>query len=318
MNNTDLKKIYIVMGPTCSSKSKYSEYLFNYLGKENKAKIINFDAFQIYKEMNIGVDKPNKEKFLLKSNLDSSYSYLLFDLFYPNEKMSIYLYQKLSREIISKYNKNYDLIFVGGSGLYIKSALFDYTFKEEDSSLFLEFIIKNKEESNLDLYNKLLSLDKLDAIKIGNNNRKRLLRSLFINYYYKDNKTNINKNNKDNLLYKNSLFIYLNPIKEIINQKIRDRVDNMFLDNKLVNEVNYLKNKYGINNYSFKAIGYKEFFKEENKNDLNLIKEDIIKETIKYSKRQRTFFNNQFNNVNKITYTSLDEAIKDIINLDKY
>jgi len=41
-------------------------------------------------------------------------------------------------------------------------------------------------------------------------------------------------------------------------------------------------------------------------------KEDIIKETIKYSKRQKTFFNNQFNNVNKIEYLDINEAILDI------
>ena len=314
--------------PDNSSKACLASFLLTYLGGVNKAKIINFDAYQIYKEMDIGTAKPSKEELELFSSLDGTKSLLLYDYLYPNESNDIYFYQNISRELIRKYISNYNLIFVGGSGLYIKASLFDYHLYKEDGNQInkeeKDYETKYKDLSNLELFNKLLLLDKEDAIRIGNNNRKRLLRSLYINEHYHLTKDELNDNGKDRLYFNNKSndlikFIYINPSKEILDQKIKERVEEvMFKDNLLLNEVKSILTKYGSFSNSFKAIGYKEFIDKNTgnlKEDLTKVKEEIIHNTIKYAKRQRTFFNHQFNSVNVNQYNSVEDAIK---NIDDY
>ena len=317
--------IYVIMGPTASSKSKLASFLLSFLGGVNKAKIINFDAYQIYKEMDIGTAKPSKEELELVSSLDGTKSLLLYDYLYPNESNDIYFYQNISRELIRKYISNYNLIFVGGSGLYIKASLFDYhLYKEDDKKINKEekdYETKYKDLSNLELFNKLLVLDKEDAIRIGNNNRKRLLRSLYINEHYHLTKDELNDNGKDRLYFNNKSndlikFIYINPSKDILDQKIKERVEEvMFKDNLLLNEVKSILTEYGSSSNSFKAIGYKEFIDKNTgnlKEDLTKVKEEIIHNTIKYAKRQRTFFNHQFNSVNVNEYINVNDAIEHV------
>lgn len=295
--------IYVIMGPTASKKSDLAIFLHENLKKPSK--IVNFDAFQVYKELDIGSAKPKKEE------LDKDY-YLLYDYKELNEPIDIYTYQKEAREVIKKYNQDYDLIFVGGSGLYIKAALFNYEFLTEDIKMPLDY---KENLSNEELYNELLLLDKEDALKIGINNRKRLLRSLFINEYHKINKTELNQNKKNELLYKDVKFIYIKPDREELYNKINLRVDKMF-DLGLENEVKLIFNKYNnaesIN--GLKAIGYKEFIPYLIKKEKSLeeIKEDIKKNTRNYAKRQYTFFNHQFESVNVLTFNDINEAKENI------
>ena len=48
--------IYVIMGPTCSGKTE----LANRLIDRYQCPAINFDAFQIYQDMNIGTSKLEK------------------------------------------------------------------------------------------------------------------------------------------------------------------------------------------------------------------------------------------------------------------
>lgn len=291
--------IYVIMGPTASKKSDLAIFLHENLKKPSK--IVNFDAFQVYKELDIGSAKPKKEE------LDKGY-YLLYDYKELNEPIDIYTYQKEAREVIKKYNQDYDLIFVGGSGLYIKAALFNYEFLTEDIKMPIDY---KENLSNEELYNELLLLDKEDALKIGINNRKRLLRSLFINEYHKINKTELNQNKKNELIYKDVKFIYIKPDREELYNKINLRVDKMF-ELGLENEVKSIFNKYenveSIN--GLKAIGYKEFIPYLIKSEKSLeeIKEDIKKNTRNYAKRQYTFFNHQFESVDVLMFNDIKEA----------
>lgn len=295
--------IYVIMGPTASKKSDLAIFLHENLKKPSK--IVNFDAFQVYKELDIGSAKPKKEE------LDKGY-YLLYDYKELNEPIDIYTYQKEAREVIKKYNQDYDLIFVGGSGLYIKAALFNYEFLTEDIKMPLDY---KENLSNEELYNELLLLDKEDALKIGINNRKRLLRSLFINEYHKINKTELNQNKKNELLYKDVKFIYIKPDREELYNKINSRVDKMF-ELGLENEVKLIFNKYNnaesIN--GLKAIGYKEFIPYLIKREKSLeeIKEDIKKNTRNYAKRQYTFFNHQFESVDVLAFNDINEVKENI------
>ena len=269
--------IYAILGPTCSGKSDLAEKLSLKLNYP----VINFDAFQVYKELDKGTAKPSKE--LLESG-----RYFLYGFRSVLEPYDVMNYQEDARNLLSKFN-NDNVILVGGTGLYLKALLFDYKFLEEEK-MPDDFL---NELSNEELYKKLLLIDKDDAIKIGPNNRKRLLRALYVYKIHGKSKTELNNNGKNNLLYSNVIFIGLNIERSLLYERINKRVDIMF-DNGLEKEVNSLFSFYGNKLRAFQAIGYKEF---NNEGSIVEIKELIKKNTRNYAKRQMTFFKHQFENI---------------------
>lgn len=285
-------KIIVILGPTASNKSLLAEKLHSLI---DNSIIVNYDAFQIYKEMNIGTAKPSKE------DLAKGY-YYLYDYLDMNEENNICLYQKISRELINNHKDN-TIIFVGGSGLYIKSCLFDYHFDNEEIKMPLNYL---NDKSNEELHSLLENLDKEEASKIHLNNRKRMLRSIYMISLNNKNKKEINQNNKDKLLYPSSLFIFINPSRNDLYLKINERVDKM-IKNGLKEEALNLIKKYGKENKALLAIGYKEFFDLKNdESNLNEVIEKIKQNTRNYSKRQITFFKHQFPIFNE--FTSIEEA----------
>lgn len=267
--------IFSIIGPTGSGKSK----LALNLAKKYNGVIINGDAFQIYREMNIGTAKPTKNDFL-------SVPHYLYDILPPTFELSIYEYQKLLREELKKHcDKN--IFIVGGSGLYLKSALFDYEFVENKQNTSNEY----QNYSNEELYEMLCKVDSTSADKIHPNNRKRVIRALDIFYSSGLKKSDIEKKQEHKLIF-DVVFIGYDIAREELYKRIDQRVDFMVKEG-LFDEVNSLTSKYSKDLKSFQAIGYKEIINGDNKSRDEII-EEIKKASRNYAKRQVTFFKNQF------------------------
>lgn len=285
--------IICIVGPTCSGKSSVAEELSIAL----KAKIVNFDAFQIFREMNIGTAKPTNEEL-------NSGRYFLYNIRNVNEPYDVYKYQHDCREFLNN-NLNENIILVGGTGLYLKAALYDYKFLEEEQ-MPEDFC---SDLSNEQLFQKLLLIDEKDANLIGNNNRKRLLRALYIYEIHHKTKTEINNDGKNKLLYDDVVFVGLDLDRNELYERIDLRTENM-VNNGLKNEVNEILTEFGPSSRALQAIGYKEFF-------LGLSEEETVelikKNTKNYAKRQMTFFKHQFNNVN--WFKNIDDALQYIVGI---
>lgn len=267
------KKIIVIAGPTGVGKTKLSVML----AKKYNGEIINADSMQIYKDLNIGTAKITEEE---KENIP----HYLFDIKNVTEAYSIFDYQKDCRNTIKNIqSRNKTPIIVGGTGLYIKSALYDYKLNDK--------IINNTYDdiSTSKLYDKLINLDKECIGKIDKNNRRRIINA--INYYLENNKS-ITKNISNNILY-DCLFIGLTTDRNNLYNIINTRVDKM-LENGLINEVKYFYDKNIKTKPLIGGIGYKELYKYFN-NDISLDEaiELIKKNSRHYAKRQYTFFNHQ-------------------------
>lgn len=285
--------IFCVLGPTASGKSDLAEEISNIFN----AKVINFDAFQVYKEINKGTAKPSKEL------LDSG-RYFLYDFVSISDTYDVSKYQIDARKILGE-SKNKNVVMVGGTGLYLKATLFDYKFLEEEQmpDNFCSDL------SNDDLYEKLCLIDPKDANLIGNNNRKRLLRALYIYETHHKTKTEINNNGKNTLLFNDVVFIGLDLERAELYERIDIRTEKM-IENGLENEVNDILETYGPSSRALQAIGYKEFFLGLNKDEtVELIK----KNTKNYAKRQMTFFKHQFKDVK--WFKNIDDALQYIMDI---
>lgn len=268
-----MNKIIVITGPTGVGKTKLSISLAKKLDSE----IINADSMQIYKDLNIGTAKITNEE---KENV----LHHLFDIKNVDEDYSIYDYQLDARKKIEEINnRNKNIIFVGGTGLYLKSALYDYKFNEEQQKTDYEDL------STEELYQELLKLD--PNTTIDRNNRRRLVRA--INYYQTNNKP-ISDNKTNKLLY-DTIFIGLTTDRDKLYNIINKRVDVM-ISKGLIEEVKYFYDKKVYTKPLTSGIGYKELYKYFNSEiTLEEAIELIKKNSRHYAKRQYTFFRNQMN-----------------------
>lgn len=268
-----MEKIIVIAGPTGVGKTKLSVML----AKKYNGEIINADSMQIYKKLNIGTAKITEEE-------KEGIPHHLFDIKTVEQNYSIFDYQKDCRLTIENVQKRNKIpIIVGGTGLYIKSALYDYKLNDK--------IINDTydEISTEELYNRLTNIDQKSIGKINKNNRRRIINA--INYYLENNKS-ITENITDKMLY-NCLFIGLTTNRNNLYNIINSRVDKM-LDSGLINEVKYFYNQNIKTKPLIGGIGYKELYAYfDNKISLDEAIKLIKKNSRHYAKRQYTFFYHQ-------------------------
>lgn len=256
--------ILCIVGPTGVGKTKLSIAL----AKKYNALIINADSMQVYKELNIGTAKPSMEE-------RAGITHELMDFLPVDADYTVFDYQRDARKILHA-NANRNIIFVGGTGLYLKATLFDYDLKAE-TKVFNDYAnLTNKE-----LYD--LALKKDATMDIHPNNRQRLIRFL--------NKENTSKREPKEL-YK-AIYIGLTTDRKNLYDRINSRVDDM-LKNGLMDEVANFYKKGIVSKAINQGIGYKELYAYfDNKISLSEAIELIKKRSRNYAKRQYTWFNNQ-------------------------
>ena len=219
-----MHKIIVITGPTAVGKTKLSIEL----AKKYDGEIINADAVQVYKGLDIGSAKVTEEE-------KEGIPHHLFDIKEYDEDYTVYDYQIDARRVLDKLLKeNKNVIIVGGTGLYIKALLYDYRFnKEEDSH-------KYDNLTNAELLDRIYKINPNSVV--DKNNNRRLVRELINLENGAENKTG------DNLLYNNVYFIGLTTDRSILYDRIDKRVDIM-LKNGLEDEAKYFYNKNLINVY---------------------------------------------------------------------
>ncbi len=294
-----MKKVIVITGPTGVGKTKFSIEL----AKELNTEIINGDAYQIYKYMNIGTAKPTETE-------KQGVPHHLMDFLDPMNSFSICDYQKLVRDKIDEFhNKKMIPIITGGSGLYIDSVLYDYRFTEEARNL--EDEKKYDHLSNEELHDILKNLNIDASNKIHPNNRKRVLRAIELAESGIDNE---DRNQKHHKMY-DFLLIFLNDEREVLYERINKRVDEM-IDNGLLEEVKSLYSDK-LSNQAVKAIGYQEIYDYlDNKISLEEAINLIKQHSRNYAKRQMTWYRNR-ENVQEvfININNLEETKNKLINI---
>ena len=261
--------IIVIIGPTGVGKTKLSIEL----AKKVNAEIINGDSMQIYQEMDIATAKIREVE---KENIPHH----LFDICNYQENYTVYDYQRdcrLKIEEIKKRGKN--IIIVGGTGLYIKAALYDYRFLKEEVKRKYEYLDDDE------LYEKVKCYDQ--NIDIHKNNRRRLERFL-----EKAENNIITENFGENKLY-DFITIGLTTDRNILYKKINDRVDKM-VEEGLVEEAKMFYDRKTSSKALNTVIGYKELFEYfDGKVTFDQAIYNIKKNSRHYAKRQYTFFNNK-------------------------
>ena len=286
--------VMCIVGPTGVGKTKLSIEL----AKKLNGEVINADSTQVYKGLDIATAKVTEEE-------KEGIPHHLFDIKDIWEDYTVFDYQKDCRSKIDEItNKGKTPILVGGTGLYIKAALYDYEFsKEENNNTFGEY-------STEELYNMLKKIDV--NTDIHPNNRKRIIRAL--NYYNNTNKPLSSKKKTDKLLY-DVIFIGLTTDRDTLYDRINKRVDVM-VKSGLLDEAKKIYESKVRTKAIMTPIGYKElfpYFDNEISKDEALDK--IRQDSRRYAKRQYTWNRNQMNvNWFNVDFNNFDNTVQEIYN----
>ncbi len=271
-----------IIGSTASGKSSLSIEI----AKKYNGVILSLDALSVYKEIDISSAKPSKSDL-------SAVKHFGVDEVYPDVHFNVLDFSSCYFEAIEYANKhNKNLIIVGGSSFYLKSlmdGLSEYPTISKEAIKKTTLQMQDKKQA----YELLKSID--DKITIHSNDTYRIEKQL--NMYFQTNQSlrEFNENNPKKKIIKEDINIFnLYTEKNILDSQIEIRTNDM-LNSGLIEEVDYLKNKYNHNLKAMQSIGIKETLSYLN-NEINKeeLKSLIIKNTKALAKRQKTFNRTQF------------------------
>lgn len=270
--------LLILLGPTASGKTALSIDL----AKKFNGEIISADSRQVYRHMDIGTDKiPMKQR--------DGVPHYLIDVANPCDRFTVVDFMKLADRNIEKILSHNALpMLVGGTGLYITALAENFQIPETGDNLEIRKKLEEqmKKHGKEWLHCELAKVDPETAAKIPFGSHVYVLRALEI--YHLTGKPK--QNRKGEPKYK-ILKIGLRWPKEILAERIATRVENQF-KNGLIDEVKKLLNMgYSPQLASMKSLGYREVVDYlNNKIPLEEAKKLIVTNTIKFSKRQFTWF----------------------------
>lgn len=279
-----MDKLIVIVGATATQKSKLALTLAQDLNTE----IINADSFQVYRELNVGINKPTEQELKdIKHHFINCIS--IYDEF------DIKIYQDWCNQKINEIHQSNKIpILCGGSNLYIDAVIKGYDLNKSDGRNEIKYFDNWSYDQ---IYNYVLEHDKQEALKINYNNTKRIIRAAQIIYTTNKPKSEID-NQKDQYIY-DTFIIETCTERDKLYERINNRVDQM-ISNSWVQEVNnlYIQNPNIINLQALKAIGYKQILDSIINN--NIINIDLIKQTTRQlAKKQMTWNRNKYNLVHK-------------------
>ncbi|SFS01716.1 tRNA dimethylallyltransferase [Microbacterium sp. cf046] len=166
-------RLYAVVGATGTGKSELSLRLAETLAARGRpAEIVNADAMQLYRGMDIGTAK-------LPVSQWRGIPHHLLDVLDVTDDAAVAWYQEAARAAVTAVlDRGAHAILVGGSGLYVSSVLFDFRFPPRDEAL------RVKLEADLDrdgpgvMYERLRAADPHTAERVDPRNGRRIVRAL--------------------------------------------------------------------------------------------------------------------------------------------
>ncbi len=275
------RKVIVIVGPTCSGKTKLSLEIAQKL----KSEIISSDSRQIYKYLSIGTAKPSESELM-------NVKHHLIDFVNPDENYNVSKFESDALWIIEKLlHQNKIPIVTGGSGLYIK-AVVDGIFNTVDTDEeYRKKLLKiRQDEGNEKLYLMLQECDQVSASKMFPQNWKRVIRALEVFHLTGEPiwKVQNEYEREDNFEFHQFGLLWE---RESLYENIEKRVDEM-IEAGLINEVQtLLKRGYDKNLNSLNTVGYKEII-EYLEGNISLEKaiELTKRNTRRFAKRQMTWF----------------------------
>jgi tRNA dimethylallyltransferase len=277
-----MQPLIAVLGPTATGKTS----LGMRLAQELDGEIINADALQVYRGLEIGTDKPPPE-------LRRAVPHHLIDILDPEEPYSAGEFARRARPLIDDIRRRRRTpILVGGSGLYLRAVLEGLSpIPPTDPEVRAALEARCASDGLAALYQELRGVDPATARRLTPGDRQRILRALEVARSSGRPLSGWLAERPQGGERSSAVKLGLTLPRTILYDRIASRVTDM-LERGWVEEVKTLL-QAGVDPRSpaFQAIGYRQLARHVQGGwDLEAARDDTIRATRRYAKRQMTWF----------------------------
>jgi len=277
--------VVAVVGPTASGKSA----LALALARERDGEIVSCDSLQVYRGLDVGSAKATAEE-------RRAVAHHLLDVVDPDQDFSAADYARLARAAVGDITARGRLpIVAGGTGLYLRAlrrGLFAGPSRDADLRRRLEAVAERR--GNACLHRLLARVDPEAAARIGTGDRPRLVRALEV---YRASGRTLTAHHREDAPAPDGyrwLVVGLDPPRDALRAAVEARTRAM-LAGGLLDETRALLARYGgADLRPLRAIGYRQAVAVvRGTQTVDDAQRDIVKETMRYAKRQMTWFRHQ-------------------------
>ena len=271
--------LIVLAGSTASGKSSLAVDLAVALNGE----IICADSRQIYRELDIGTAKPSLTDL-------QKVPHHLFGIVDPQETFTLTQYRHAAEACIKTLEaEGKTPILVGGTGLYLRTLLYDYSIPAVSPlPEFRERLEREETAEPGSAHRRLQTVDILAAEKLHPHDSRRIIRALEV--FETTGESILNYQQRSQQVRNNCYYYALNVSRDLLYKRIQRRIDNM-IEAGLIDEVKALCERYGADLPLLKTLNYAEILAYLTHTiDLKQAKEQMFIHTRQYAKRQRTWF----------------------------
>ena len=278
-----LPRLIAIAGPTASGKSALALRLAAARGGE----IVSCDSLQVYRGLDVGSAKPTRAE-------RDAVPHHLVDVVDPDEPFSAADYARLARAAVADIHSRGRIpIVAGGTGLYLRalvSGLFEGPARDEPLRRRLEGLAERRGDARLHAI--LRRVDPESASRIEPRDRIRVVRALEVYRATGRPIGELQRGGGEGLAGFAVKVLVLDPGREALRPAVEARTDSM-LAAGLVEETRALLAQYpGAR--PLDAIGYRQAAAVvRGESDVAKARRDIVVETMRFAKRQRTWFRHQ-------------------------
>ncbi len=281
IQNQKRPKAVLLFGPTAVGKTALTECLFS-----KGFEIVNADSVQVYRGLDIGSAKPSL-------SLQRLIPHHLIDIRDPWEDYTVGDFVSDADDAISSISsRGNTALITGGTAYYFKHLLYGAPKTPKADIAVRSFVEKEIEAKGREwAWEYLSEIDPLSSKRINRNDVYRVSRALevYLSTGRPLSSFELSREERDDIDF---IVIGLRRDRRELEERIRARVDIMF-EEGLYDEMKRLMRMGALPSWpAMEGIGYREFFDAIECGECNIstIKEDIIRSSVRYAKRQMTFF----------------------------
>jgi tRNA dimethylallyltransferase len=273
-----------VVGPTASGKSA----LALRLARARSGEIVSCDSLQVYRGLDVGSAKASREE-------RDEVAHHLVDVADPDQPFSAATYARLARAAVADIGARGRLpVVAGGTGLYLRAlllGLFEGPERDEALRARLERLAGRFGDDRL--HRLLAGVDPEAATRIPARDRLRVVRALEVYYATGRPITEGHRGGAEPLRGFRPLVLGLDPGRGALRQAVEKRTRDM-LARGLLDEARCLVDRYGPDLRPLQSIGYRQAVAVvRGQMRLDDAERSIVTETMRFAKRQRTWFRHQ-------------------------
>jgi tRNA dimethylallyltransferase len=275
--------LVVICGPTATGKTDTAVQIAEIM----RGEIVSADSMLVYCGMDIGTAKPTAAQM-------RGIPHYLIDIIEPDQEYNAALFQVQARAVIADIKKRRKLpLLVGGTGLYIRAVIDNYDFSSISGSELYRKELQNEaaDHGSALLHQRLQEIDPGAAAKFHPNDTRRIIRALEVYKLTGRPISSFHKIDQPGRPIYDLLMFGLTSDREILYQRIEQRVDQM-IKSGLVEEVQGLLSRgFSPGLSSMRGLGYKEIAEHlAGRLPLDQAVDILKRNTRRFAKRQMTWF----------------------------